>query len=441
MLFRKHTLEINRIAMEQKAVSIADTLSSFQQNPLGGYGAYIRFLNDLAMAEVWIVDKNLNISKRGSEKHSISHTELPENAGQIVLEVFSGKITYGEEFSGLLGVSAMTVGAPIWLDNGVVGAVLIHSPVSGITTAVTRGLITVIISCASALLVAGILATLFSYRLTKPLLQMKNAAIALSQGNYETQTNVASQDEIGQLARVLDNLSLRLKMAEIEKENLNRMREDFVANISHELRTPVSVLRGSLELLEDGTVNSPEEVLEYYHQMLTESRHLERLVNDLLELSRLQDIGFHLQMGEINISDAVKDAVRSIRSKAQDKNITIITALPDWECIMMGDYDRIRQLLIILLTNAIKFSFSQGIVEVSVISENGCTVTVTDYGSGIAPDDIPHVFDRFHKSNNKENYGGTGLGLAIAEEIVKRHNGTISVKSDGVGTSFRIVFK
>lgn len=116
-LFRSHTMEINRTTMEQKAISIADTLSAFQQSGMGGYGAYMRFLDELAMAEVWIVDENLNISARGFDKHMVSYEQLPENAEQIVSKVFSGEITYGEEFSGLLGVSALTVGAPIWLND------------------------------------------------------------------------------------------------------------------------------------------------------------------------------------------------------------------------------------------------------------------------------------------------------------------------------------
>jgi len=439
-LFRNHTIDLNRSAMEQKAVSIADTLSSFQQGTMGGYGAYIRFLDELAMAEVWIVDENLNISSRRQDKHMVNYTELPENAEQIVLEVFSGEITYGEEFSGLLGVSSLTVGAPVWLGDRVIGAVLVHSPVSGITAAVTQGLTTVSVSCAVALLAAGIVAAVLSYRLTRPLSQMKNVALSLAQGNYEAQTNIVSRDEIGQLAGVLDSLSQRLKAAETERQNLNKMREGFVANVSHELRTPVAVLRGSLELLNDGTINKPEEVSEYYYQMLSESKHLERLVNDLLELSRLQDVGFYLEMEEVNLCDVVKDAVRVVRRASQSKQIDIITTLPDTECMIKGDYGRIRQLLIILLDNAVKFSYEQGYIEVSLICGNGCTMTVADHGSGIAAEDIPYIFDRFHKSNTKENNDGTGLGLAIAGEIIKRHHGTISVNSNNAGTSFQIVF-
>ena len=440
MLFRRHTLEINRNMMEEKAVSIADTISSFQEGKTGGYGAYTRFLDELAMAEVWSVDKDMNISARGVRKHLVNKDDLPEGAERILSEVFSGKITYGQEFSGLLEVSSITVGAPIFYSEKVVGAVLVHSPTEGITQAVSQGLITVLLSCAAALLVAGFVAMLVSYRFTKPLSQMKNTAVTLAQGAYDVRTNITSNYEVGLWANALDILSFRLREAEVNRENLDKMREAFVANISHELRTPISVIRGSLELLLDSTVNSPKETLEYHQQMFSEIKHLERLVNDLLELSRLQDIGFDLRMQEVNLCDAVKDSVRSVRPSVQKKEILIETVLPDGEALVLGDYDRIRQLIIIFLDNAVKFSNKNGSVHISLIKEKTCELTITDRGKGILAEDLPLIFDRFYKINSEENKEGTGLGLAIAKEIAKRHGAEIFVESNNFETSFRIVF-
>ena len=299
---------------------------------------------------------------------------------------------------------------------------------------------TVLLSCAAALLVAGFVAMLVSYRFTKPLSQMKNTAVTLAQGDYDVQTNVTSKDEVGQLANALDILSFRLREAEVNRENLDKMREAFVANISHELRTPISVIRGSLELLLDSTVNSPKETLEYHQQMFSEIKHLERLVNDLLELSRLQDIGFDLRMQEVNLCDAVKDSVRSVRPSVQKKEILIETVLPDGEALVLGDYDRIRQLIIIFLDNAVKFSNKNGSVHISLIKEKTYELTITDRGKGILAEDLPLIFDRFYKINSEENKEGTGLGLAIAKEIAKRHGAEIFVESNNFETSFRIVF-
>ncbi len=439
-LFRDHNIEINRASMEQKAVSIAETLSSFGSGNKGGYGSYMRFLDELVMAEVWIVDQDLSITTRGHGNRFLQYEDLPKNANEMVHEVFFGKITYSEEFSGLLGVSSMTLGAPIIIGEDVVGAVLLHSPVSGITSVVTQGLNTVIIACIVALFLSGIVAALLSYRFARPLLSMKNTALSLTAGDYTAQTGVVSKDEIGQLAAVIDTLSQRLEKADIERKNLDKMRESFVANVSHELRTPVAVLRGSLELLQDGTVDDPKEISEYYHQMLSESRHLERLVNDLLELSRLQDMGFLLHMEEIDLNSVVNDAVRAMRRTAQKKQALVDLSVPDIECIISGDYDRIRQLVVILLDNAIKFSNQNGVVKVELTCQNNFVLTVTNHGIGIPQEEIPFIFDRFHKKDDKNNKSGTGLGLAIASEIVKRHDANISVQSDAESTVFRVTF-
>lgn len=439
-LFHSHTKEINQIAMEEKAVSIAESLSSFSVGNKAGYGSYLRFLDQLAMAEVWIVDENLSIISRGVRNPFLQYEDLPKNANEMVKEVFSGQIAYSEEFSSLLDVSAMTVGAPIFLNEEIIGAVLLHSPISGITSAVKHGLNIVVLASIVALFLSSILAAFLSYRFTKPLLQMKNTALSLTAGDYTVVTGVVSDDEIGQLAKVLDSLSKRLHEAENERENLNKMRESFVANVSHELRTPVAVLRGSLELLQDGTINNPEEIEDYYKQMLSESKHLERLVNDLLELSRLQDTGFSLRMEEINLCNVINDAVRAMRPVVKNKNISINLTLPDTECLIDGDYDRIRQLIVILLDNAINFSYKNGNIDLVLTMQDHFVLSITDYGSGIEQKDLPYIFDRFHKKDDKGNTSGTGLGLAIASEIAKRHGANISVQSDSKGTEFQIVF-
>lgn len=170
--------------------------------------------------------------------------------------------------------------------------------------------------------------------------------------------------------------------------------------------------------------------------MLSESRHMERLANDLLELSRLQDAGFRLTMEEVDLCNVVSDAARAIRRQAQPKNINLEVQLPEEECRVMGDYGRIRQLLMILLDNAVKFSYENGSIQVAVENNPHPVLRVTDHGMGILPEQLPYIFDRFYKSNTAQNQKGTGLGLAIAQEIAKRHDAAISVSSREDGTVF-----
>ncbi|RGY97956.1 HAMP domain-containing sensor histidine kinase [Clostridium sp. AM58-1XD] len=452
-IFRRHTIAMNRSSMEEKAVSIAENLAAYNTDGMvrghggmkghknmSGHGGYLDFLNDLTMAEVWIVDENRNLLTMEHCSYT-SCAELPDHAKEMVKRIFDGEITYGEEFSGPLDGPTLTVGVPVRTANGISGAVLLHSPVSGINDAVFQGLFTLVIGAAAALLLAGAAAVWLSYRFTAPLRRMKAAAMCLADGDYRAQTGVRQNDEIGQLAQTIDLLSGRLAQAEKEREALDQLKQNFVANVSHELRTPVAVLRGSLEVLRDGTVSEPEEVSDYYDQMLSESRHLERLVNDLLDLSRLQDAQFCLDMGEVNLCDVVRDTARAIRRPAQEKNLKLSVCCPEEACMIQGDYSRIRQLFLILLDNAVKFSQEGGDVELALVKGgNGFEAMVTDYGEGIAPEELPHIFDRFRKTHDPRNKTGTGLGLAIARQIADRHNAKISVESRDGKTCFTIHF-
>ena len=145
-------------------------------------------------------------------------------------------------------------------------------------------------------------------------------------------------------------------------------------------------------------------------------------------------------MEEINLCNVINDAVRAMRPVVKNKNISINLTLPDTECLIDGDYDRIRQLIVILLDNAINFSYKNGNIDLVLTMQDHFVLSITDYGSGIEQKDLPYIFDRFHKKDDKGNTSGTGLGLAIASEIAKRHGANISVQSDSKGTEFQIVF-
>ena len=260
----------------------------------------------------------------------------------------------------------------------------------------------------------------------------------LAAGNYTAKTGVQQRDEIGELAATIDILSERLDLASRESERLNKLRRDFVANISHELRTPVTVIRGSLEALCDEVVTDPEQVKSYHRQMLNESMFLQRLVNDLLDLSRLQNTDFKIEMEKISLCDVLSDVVRSARHMAQNKNIEIRQEHDAQMCTAFGDYGRLRQMFLIILDNAIKFSPQGGVVTVSLKDK---TVSISDNGIGIAQEDLPYIFDRFYQVKSEKNKNGTGLGLAIAKQIADRHNIHVIVNSrQNEGTAFQFQF-
>lgn len=449
-LFRTQTIRDHRKELETRAVSIAGALSDYMDvnsggtkgmmgYGKGGYGAYLRFIDDIAMSDVWLVDENLNLITNSQMSGQVyNYADLPEDADQVVKEAFTGRTTFSEGFSSLLNVPTLTVGTPIEVDRQIVGAVLLHSPVDGVNDATGRGVGILAVSVLTALALSVILSVFLAYSFTKPLNKMKSSALLLAEGDYTAKTGVQQKDEIGELAGAIDILSERLLIAKMESERLENLRRDFVANISHELKTPVTVIRGSLEALCDGVVAQPEQVKDYHRQMLNESLYLQRLINDLLELSKLQNTDFKIDKQELNLCDILSDAIQSASHLAREKKIEIDRKFDAQSLVVNGDYGRLRQMFLIVLDNAIKFSPIGGKVQVSL---NHRTASIEDRGCGISEEDLPHIFDRFYKIKSEENKSGSGLGLAVAKQIADRHGINVTVKSEvNEGTKFLFDF-
>ena len=476
-LSARRTMDLNRQELQSRAENIAGTMYGFLSGtaqPMNGnhkgngggnggsgqgmhgtgFGAYMRFLNDFAMADAWVVDSDSKTITPGSEHmQTIEYGELPEDGEAVIDEALSGKISFSESFSGFLGERTLSVGVPIRKDeqSEPIGAVLLHTPVQGIADAVWDGLRTLLFSVLLALLVAAPAALLLSLKFTRPLNRMKETAARLAEGDFTAQNKLRQKDEIGDLANAMDSMAGRLGEASRESERLEQMRRDFISNISHELRTPVTVLRGSLEALTDGVVADPAQVEEYQRQMLAESKHLQRLVDDLLELSRLQNADFKMEKFPLELHQLLDDVARSMRRVAEPKGVKLETQSDSKEFAVTGDYGRLRQMLIVVTDNAIKFSppagteaggaAGGGTVTLSLTEREGRpALSVTDRGPGISPAQLPHIFERFHRSGKSENPTGTGLGLPIAKQIAQRHGIEIRVTSQPGNTEFLFLF-
>lgn len=444
-LFTRQVIETKKAEMLARATSLAQTLSNALTESsgggkmsggqgMGGYGAFVRTLS-LTEQDVWVLDENLQFLTSGHIMgQTLQYDDLPPDAETLVREVFAKQTPFSEGFSDLLGTPTLTVGVPIYQGQAVSGALLLHDAVSGIEAAASQGVQILVYSGAAALLVSGLLAVFLSFVFAKPINRMKDTALRLTSGDYAAKTGVAQKDEIGKLAQAMDGLSDRLLEARLETERQEQLRRDFLASVSHELRTPVTVLRGSLEALCDGIVENPENVQEYHCQMLKETIGLQRLVNDLLDLSRLQNIDFPIERSPLILNEALSDALYSASQIARHKAVRIVKEFPDEPLPFEGDFYRLRQMFLIVLDNAVKFSPDGATVTVSLVP--GC-VTVRDEGSGIPPEEIDLIFDRFHKARTEANHGGSGLGLAIAKQIAQRHGIRISVHSAlGHGATF-----
>jgi signal transduction histidine kinase len=454
ILFRDHTVEIYKNELENRAKNISKTLIDLLssggtgkgqgQSAGSGYRSYIKLINEIAMADVWIVDEELELITPGQgQGGNFTYADLPENADVIIDEAMSGKTAFSESFSTYFEDPVITVGVPIINDDGSIGGVvLLHSPVIGIDSAVDKGMIILLISIAASLVIALFLSVLLSLKFTRPLNIMDNNAMKLADGDYTARNLIKRNDEIGDLAEKMDFLAEKLYISAKNNEKLENLRRDFVANVSHELKTPITVIRSSLEALLDEVVTDPVKIKDYYIQMLGESLGLQRLVSDLLDLSKLQNSDFFMEMEDVDISEVLEDAVESAKNIAPEKRLEFIYNKEAKACVIKGDSYRLRQMFMIVLDNAVKFSAKRGKIHVGLKTNNEMTATVRDEGNGIDKEDLPFIFDRFHKTKAKNNTEGTGLGLAIAKQIAQRHSIIITAVSEpGKGTEFVFIFK
>ena len=362
----------------------------------------MRMIENLAMGEVWIVDaKTGNIVQGRSERNqSLSYLKLPPNAENTIKEALAGETTTTENFNEYLNENSITVAVPIKNGKIIEGVVLLHSPVKYMSSALKSGIYTLIFSILAALAIASISAIWLSISFTRPLNKIRNATLKLAQGDYEVTTDVDQGDEIGELAESIDKLAVQLDKSSKESERFEKMRQNFIVNISHELRTPITVIRGSMEAICDGIISDPEQLKEYNRQILSDSIHLQRLVNDLIDLTKLQNTDFSIDKSIIDLSEIVNDAVRSMKQISTKKNIKI-------------NFFGNQKIDIYLRKVTKKYELK-----------------ICDYGKGIDPENIGEIFNRYHKSNTEENKNGMGLGLAIAKEIAIRHNIEILVESE-----------
>ncbi len=450
------TKEREMLLRAHKIAELLGDNTDMTEKHFGGSGAsgkFIRYLDKVSQETVWVVDGSRSLNMDVKERHKHKRGERAENAGHIVPkdpkeayaklpphvkekveEGFKGKEFAVEEYNSFLEGIMLTVGVPVSDDKGQVKAVvLLHSPVAGLQEAARSALRILGISLVAGLLLAFALSVILSWRFTEPLGKMKKIAERLAERDYSARNNIVQEDEIGELAQTLDVLAERLEVADKESRQLESMRKEFIANISHELRTPVTVIRGSLEALKDGVVADKAQVEEFYEQMHRESLFLQRLINDLLELSRLQNADFPMDKELLNFYDVLQNAIRSGRQLAAAKNIGITTDYSGIEYMLRGDYVRLRQMLLIFLDNAVKFSADGAEIEISF---DGDKLVIKDHGCGMESEEALHACDRFYKTRNEQNKNGSGLGLAIAKQIAERHGIALAISSaPGVGTN------
>lgn len=357
---------------------------------------------------------------------AVSRTNFSEN---MMEKALLGPYSSMGDGDGIYDTPNYIVGVPVRVVNGdgtksTIGAVFTAFSARSFNAYRDELIKMFALAAVAAFLVAFCISWLFSYKLVRPLRDMAIAARSFGQGNFSIRVPVTSQDEIGQLAAAFNNMATSLASGE-------SVRRNFIANVSHELKTPMTTIAGFIDGILDGTI--PPEKQSYYLKIVSqEVKRLSRLVRTMLDLSRIDSGELRLHPARFDLTNTILVALLSFEKSIEDKRIQVL-GLENAESLYVdGDPDMIHQVVYNLIENAVKFTNEGGYIQLIIRDQPGCvSVAVKNSGAGIPADEIALIFDRFYKTDKSrsQDKNGMGLGLYIVRTIIKLHGGEITVQS------------
>ena len=468
-LIKEQTLAAKQQELTAKGTELAGTLKNFhaENGSFTGLDTFLSNADSYLDARIWVLDTSrhvVNMSGMGMGRGPgwrMNGGPAPGNPSRpgigyqamgglnaIINEldpVFVDGKTWTKTFDNpYYGEKMLVVAVPITLANGQVGgAVLLHAPVAGINAFMQHLYYYIGGAGLLAILLALLVVSYLTRNIVRPLKAMQETAGAMARGDYNTLVKVETSDEVGRLGLALNSLAGDLASYLAELNKMEKLRRDFVANVSHELRTPLTIIRSYNEALLDGTVDEPAQIKKHHWLMRDEAVRLERLINDLLDLSRLQSAKV-ADKEKIPLAAVANSVVHMLTQQAEQKGIHLVANTKEPLPALQANGDRITQLLLILLDNAIKYTPSGGTVSLTTFADvDAVVVEVADTGTGIPSEDLPYIWERFYKVDKSHcrDDSGTGLGLAIAKQIIELHQAAVTVTSQvGQGTTVTVRF-
>ena len=359
----------------------------------------------------------------------------PETTQQLPeFDPSSGGSTYYlvGNFFGSFDEEVLSVICPIITKYRTKGYVTIHVSMADIESEINSLLNISYITLFIMFLLSLIILIFFTTLVYIPLRKITKGAESFADGNYHYEVNVDTRDEMGYLAAALNYMSGKIADSEDDQKK-------FIANVSHDFRSPLTSIKGYLEAMLDGTI-PPEMHEKYLGIVLNETERLTKLTNGLLALNNLNTKGMHLDITDFDINDTVRKVAETFEGTCRKKSIAIELVLMGDELFVHADKGRIEQIIYNLTDNAVKFSHHDSIIKIETAEKkNKIYVSVKDTGIGIPPEDISMIFNRFYKSDSSrgKDKKGTGLGLSIVKEILTAHGENINVVSTpGEGSEF-----
>ncbi len=419
-LFRYALIDTYQKELQIKANQIALAIENVRpsQGHMGGLNMYLRFLYESTNEDVWIIDTNYKIETRLTSQYQ-QFEDLPQEVQQYVQKIFDNQQPKVSILDALFNPHSLLAGTQLLNANQeIVGVVLVHMPMEAMAFANTATYVVLLVSLVIGLLLSFFVTSWLSKRLSKPLESMIGFVEALSFDQQPDSLNVETNQEMIRLNESLVRLAKRLQMSTLERQRITQLQKQFIASVSHELKTPITILQGYIEAFEDDVIKE-KDVSRGIESMHEQVQLLQRLIIDLLEITRLDNPEFALNMEEHDVTFILNRVVENYKHLAQRKRINLDIQVQH-SLISLVDYDRVQQLFGIVIDNAIKFSYEGSNISIIQDSNNPKLIRICDEGPGIAEDEIEDIMIHFYKSKSN-HHEGSGLGLAIAKKIADRH--------------------
>lgn len=376
-------------------------------------------------ADVFITDNRGVIRTSSSQGGKLDLADTREIPAAVIADMQQNGETFTVgTMNGLYSDNHYMAGTPV-IKNGVqIGYVFAASSATDLTDYLLSYLQTYLISLLVVLIISFIVIYLSTYRLVRPLRQMAAATRSFGEGDFSYRIPVQGQDEIAELATSLNNMAASLS-------EVDEMSRTFVANVSHELRTPMTTISGFVDGILDGTI--PSEKAPYYLDIVSqEIRRLSRLVQSMLDLSRIDNGSIKIRPTSFDMTALVAHTLLPFEPRIEEKHLRIEGLEDCAPCPVTADADLMGQVVYNLLDNAVKFTNEGGSIRLLVRAQPDRTVvTVRNTGDGVPAEEMPHIFDRFYKSDRSRSRDkvGVGLGLFLVKSLISLHRGEICVRS------------
>ncbi|MEK4627256.1 ATP-binding protein [Solibacillus sp. FSL R7-0682] len=353
----------------------------------------------------------------------------PDERRQLIAGREVIKIGYEPRFERQI----ISVILPFTDQNRLEGIIYLYYPLAKISELAKEEVILLITGAAMFLMVAAFFVYCGMRKILRPLSNLQQAVHQMASGDYGTRVEVTSKDEIGNLSAAFNQMA-----NSIQKED--EAQKSFLATVSHELRTPISYVKGYSEAIQQGVIEK-EKQGEAIQLIVRESARMERLTNELMQLARKEQAFNPSEMEPLILAETIRDVLTLLEQQARVKNIQFVQTLEE-ELIIMGFEEKMKQVFINTIENAIRYSNDGGsiYIESNEISKSA-SITIRDEGIGIPNEDLPYVTERFYRVNKARSRsdGGSGLGLSIVDQIIKQHNGSLTIQSElNIGTSVNI---